>query len=225
MRLLVVEDEEALARSLKKGLTEEGYAVDVAGTVEEGRYYLESEPYDLVILDLMLPDGNGYDLVDWLRRRKSAVPVLILTARAGEHDKVKGLDAGADDYLTKPFSFAELRARARALLRRGPLPRAARLSHMDVELDPATREVRRGGKPISFTPKEFALLQLFLRRPGQAITRTEIIEKVYDFEFDRFSNVVDVHIRNIRRKLDPANPERYIRTLREVGYVFGEARR
>jgi two-component system OmpR family response regulator len=218
MRLLIVEDEASLARSLKKGLVEEGYAVDVAPTAAEARFYLEGEPYDLVLLDLMLPDGNGYDLLDGLRRHKSAVPVLILTARAGEHDKVKGLDAGADDYLTKPFSFAELLARIRALLRRGPAPRPARLAHRDLTLDPASRELLHGKIPVALTPKEFALLYLFIRRPGEVITRTEIIEKAYDFEFDRFSNVVDVHIRNLRRKLDPGDSESYIQTARGVGY-------
>ena len=218
MRLLVVEDEAALAKSLRKGLGEEGYAVDAAPTIEEARFFLEGEPYDLVLLDLMLPDGSGYDLLDWIRRRKSAVPVLVLTARAGEDDKVKGLDAGADDYLTKPFSYAELLARVRALLRRGPAPRAAVLTHRDLALDPASRELRRGDAVIPLTPKEFALLHLFLRRPGELITRTEIIEKAYDFEFDRFSNVVDVHIRNVRRKLDPADSEAYIQTHRGAGY-------
>ncbi len=220
MRLLAVEDEPQLARSLKRGLSEEGYAVDVAPTLEDARYLLDGDPYDLVLLDLMLPDGTGYELVDWLRRRRAPVPVLMLTARAAEQDKIKGLDAGADDYLTKPFSFAELLARVRALLRRGASVRPPVLEVRDLALDPATRELRRAGKAVDLTAKEFALMLLFLRRPGQVITRTEIIEKVYDFDFDRDSNVVDVHIRNLRRKLDPGDPQAYIRTMRGAGYAF-----
>lgn len=220
MRLLIVEDEPALLKSLKKGISEEGYAVDAALTAEEGRFFLKGGAYDLVLLDLMLPDGSGYDLLHETRRKKSQVPVLILTARASEGDKVKGLDAGADDYLTKPFSFAELLARIRALLRRGPSPRPVVLSHRDLRLNPATREVCLRGRDVALTKKEFALLLLFMRRPGEAISRTDITEKAYDFESDRDSNVVDVHVKNLRKKLAPNDPEAYIRTMRGIGYAL-----
>jgi len=218
VRLLVVEDEVKMAGLLRRGLTEEGYAVDVARTGGDGLWAGTSTPYDAILLDVMLPDLDGFEVCRRLRENGSWAPVLMLTARDAVPDRVAGLDAGADDYLTKPFSFSELLARLRALLRRGPEERPTELRCGDLVLDPAARSVARGGTPISLTGKEFALLEFLLRHQGEALSRTRIIEHVWDFAFDSDSNVVDVYVRYLRQKIDRPFGRDSIETVRGVGY-------
>jgi two-component system, OmpR family, response regulator len=222
MRLLVVEDNEKLAASLKKGLQQEGYAVDVAPDGAEARAFISmvKDDYDTVLLDRMLPDEDGLELCRWLRGRGSRVPVLMLTARDAVPDRIEGLDAGADDYLTKPFSFDELTARVRALLRRPARPMSPVLRESEVELDPGSREVRVDGKLVTLTAKEFAFLELLMRSPGQVFTREQITRRLWDQEFDAESNVVEVHVKNVRRKLAEAGSNGRIETLRGTGYRF-----
>jgi len=222
MRALVVEDGSKMAALLRRGLQEEGFAVDVAANGEDGSWLGTENEYDVILLDVMLPDVDGFEVCRRLRAADRWAPILMLTARDGVQDRVAGLDAGADDYLTKPFSFDELFARVRALLRRGPSERPAVLEVGDLSLDPATRRVTRDGREIDLTPKEFGLLELFLRHPGEALTRTRILEHVWDFAYDGDSNVVDVYVRYLREKVDRPFGRRSIETVRGVGYRLRE---
>jgi two-component system, OmpR family, response regulator len=218
MRVLVVEDEPKMARLLERGLSEEGYAVDVAPDAAEAVWLATEQEYDVVVLDLMLPDRDGFEVCKDLRAAGRWAPILMLTARDGVGDRVTGLDAGADDYLTKPFSFDELLARLRALLRRGAAPRPTVLEAGDLRLDPAARAVSRGGTSVALTAKEFSLLEYLLRRAGEVCTRTEIREHVWDFAYDGDSNVVDVYVRYLRDKIDRPFGRDSIETVRGVGY-------
>jgi len=218
MRILVIEDEVKMAGLLRRGLVEEGYAVDVASTGMDGLWASAENPYDAIVLDLMLPDMGGLEICRELRRKGRWMPVLMLTARDAIPDRVAGLDAGADDYLTKPFAFSELFARVRALVRRGPSERPSVLRVGDLELDPAARTVARQGTPIDLTAKEFALLELLMRRADLVLTRTAIIENVWDFAYDGTSNVVDVYVRYLREKIDRPFGRDSIETVRGVGY-------
>jgi len=218
MRILVVEDEHRLAALLKQGLLEQGYAVDVAHDGEVGLGLAELEPYDLLVLDVMLPGLDGLALCRRLRAKGRHMPVLLLTARDAVDDRVTGLDSGADDYLTKPFAFRELLARVRALLRREGRSRDPLLRAGDLTLDPATREVRRGGRAIELTSKEYAVLEYLLHHPNRVLTRTQIAEHVWDYDFVAMSNVIDVYIRSLRRKLDDNDESRLLHTVRGAGY-------
>ena len=218
MRLLVAEDDVKMVSLLKRGLEEEGYAVDVARAGDEALWAATENPYDAILLDVMLLQIDGLEVCRRLRATNRWAPVLMLTARDGVHDRVAGLDAGADDYLTKPFSFSELLARLRALLRRGPNERPAVLTAADLALDPATKRVTRGEFGIDLTPKEFALLEFFMRHPGEVLTRTRIIEHVWDFAYEGDSNVVDVYVRYLREKVDRPFGRRSIDTVRGSGY-------
>jgi two-component system, OmpR family, response regulator len=222
MRILVVEDELKMAGLLKRGLEEEGYAVDVARTGSDALWAGTENPYDAIVLDVMLPDLNGFDVCRRLRDAGHWAPVLMLTARGAVADRVAGLDAGADDYLTKPFSFSELFARLRALVRRGASERPAVLRIGDLELDPASRRVTRGDVILDLTAKELSLLEYFMRRPGEVLTRSRIIEHVWDFGFDGDSNVVDVYVRYVREKIDRPFNRDSIETVRGSGYRFRE---
>jgi two-component system OmpR family response regulator len=218
MRVLVVEDEVKMARLLERGLQEEGYAVDVAATGAEAVWAATENPYDVVVLDVMLPDFDGFEVCRRLRGSARWAPILMLTAREAVSDRVAGLDAGADDYLAKPFSFNELFARLRALLRRGAEERPAVLRVGDLMLDPASHEVRRGRQEIVLSAKEFALLEVFMRRPGDVLTRTRLIEHVWDFAFEGDSNVVDVYVGYLRRRIDRPFGRHSIETVRGAGY-------
>ena len=222
MRALVVEDGSKMAALLRRGLQEEGFAVDVAATGEDGVWLGSENEYDVVLLDVMLPDVDGFEVCRRLRASDRWAPILMLTARDGIRDRVAGLDAGADDYLTKPFSFDELFARVRALLRRGPSERPPVLAVGDLSLDPSTRRITRGDTEIELTPKEFGLLELFLRHPGEVLSRTRILEHVWDFAYDGDSNVVDVYVRYLREKVDRPFGRRSIETIRGVGYRLRE---
>jgi two-component system, OmpR family, response regulator len=221
--VLVVEDDARMAELLRRGLQEEGYAVDVASTGEEGVWLGTENDYDAVVLDVMLPEGDGFEVCRRLRQADRWAPVMMLTARDAVPDRVAGLDAGADDYLTKPFSFQELFARVRALVRRGVGERPALLEVGDLRLDPATRRVHRGDEELSLTAKETALLEYFLRHPGEVLTRAHIIEHVWDFAYDGGSNVVDVYVRYLREKVDRPFGHRSIETVRGAGYRLREA--
>jgi len=222
MRILIVEDDPMLAEILQQGLEEEGYAVDLSLDGEDGLWRATTVDYDAIVLDVMLPKVNGLDILRRIREERRPVPVLLLTARDAVEDRVKGLDAGADDYLVKPFEWAELLARVRALVRRGGGEAPPILEFGGVELDPASHVARRGGTPLDLTPKEFGLLHLLLRAPGTVITRTEIIDHLYDDDFDGFSNVIDVFVSRLRRKLEENGGSPLIRTVRGVGYVLRE---
>jgi two-component system, OmpR family, response regulator len=223
MRVLVIEDDARMAELLRRGLQEEGYAVDLASTGEEGVWLGTENDYDAVVLDVMLPDGDGFEVCRRLRQADRWAPVMMLTARDAVPDRVAGLDAGADDYLTKPFSFQELFARVRALVRRGAGERPAVLEVGDLRLDPATRRVHRGDEELSLTAKEAALLEYLLRHPGEVLTRAQIIEHVWDFAYDGGSNVVDVYVRYLREKVDRPFGHRSIETVRGAGYRLREA--
>ena len=220
MRLLVVEDDQEMTRYLKRGLEESGYAVDLACDGEDGLHQALSGVYDAVLLDVMLPKRDGFEVVSELRRRGSSVPVLMLTARDGVIDRVRGLDTGADDYLPKPFSFAELQARLRALLRRGTSAPLTTLSAADLRMDLVARRVFRGHRELELTPKEFSLLEYFLRNKGHVLTRTMILEHVWDYNFDPGSNVIDVHVRRLRKKVDQDRLPPLLHTARGIGYVL-----
>lgn len=218
MRILLVEDEERLAVTIKKGLVEEGFAVDTALDGAEGFYLASEETYDLVVLDIMLPKLDGLSLCKRLRGKNIKTPILILTAKGAVQDKVAGLDSGADDYLTKPFSFLELKSRIHALIRRSKNEISPVLKIADLEVDPIKHVVKRAGKIISLTPKEFAILELLIRHKNQVITRSMIIEHVWDYNFDGASNVVDVFVSSLRKKIDRGKSLKIIQTLHGVGY-------
>jgi DNA-binding response OmpR family regulator len=220
MKILVVEDNKKVASFIEKGLREEGYAVDVAHDGVDGSLKANVYDYDLLILDVMLPGKSGYEIAHDLRSEGKAVPILLVTARDATEDIVRGLDAGADDYVTKPFSFDELIARVRALIRRGGSQRQERLLYADVELDRIRHVARRAGERLRLTPKEFQLLEFFLLHPEEVVRRTALLEKVWDLQFDPMSNVVDVHVANLRRKLQEHEPNPLIHTLRGVGYML-----
>ncbi len=218
MRILVVEDETQLAGILKRGLQEHGYATDTAGDGEDGLSLAETSEYDLIVLDVMLPGLSGLEVARTLRARRVSTPILMLTARDAVDDRVAGLDSGADDYLIKPFAFRELVARVRALLRRDDLVKDPVLRVGDLEVDTVSREVRRDGRMIPLTSKEYAVLEYLARNPNRVLTRTQIAEHFWDYDFTAMSNVVDVYIRYLRRKLDDGHDPRLIHTIRGTGY-------
>jgi DNA-binding response OmpR family regulator len=224
VRILVAEDDRPVASFLKKGLEAEHYAVDVAPDGQEALYMAEEFDYDLLVLDLMLPRMDGLQVLSQLRTKKQPVPVLVLTGRSGVEDRVKGLDLGADDYLVKPFAFRELSARVRALLRRGNRPPELSFQVEDLEMNRVDRTVRRGGRRIELTPKEFALLEYLMRNAGRAVSRPMIIEHVWNFSFDTMTNVVDVYINYLRKKVNEGSERRLIQTVRGVGYRIGDAK-
>ena len=224
MRLLVIEDQRKMASFIKKGLTETGYSVDLAESGSAGESLASENDYDLIILDVMLPDQNGLDTARHLRQEGYEGPILMLTALSSTKDKVNGLDAGADDYLTKPFAFDELGARVRALLRRqSSSSQSSKLSFADVEMDLVSRKVLRAGTELTLTPKEFALLEYFLRNPNRPLSRTTISEHVWDVHFDSDSNVVDVYVNMLRKKVDAPFGNKLIHTVVGVGYVLKQA--
>ena len=218
MRILVVEDELKMASLLRRGLVEEGYAVDVAGTGDDALWMAQAAEYDGIVLDVMLPGIDGVEVCRRVREAGVWAPVLMLTAREGVDDRVAGLDAGADDYLPKPFSFAELLARLRALVRRGVAERPAVLEVGDLRLDPATHEAWRGADEVRLSPKEFALLEVFMRRPGEVLSRYELLEHAWDYGYENRSNVVDVYVRYLRDKIDRPFGRASLETVRGVGY-------
>jgi len=222
MRILIVEDEHKIAAFLQRGLVEEGYAVDVAYDGDDALDWLLVVPFDLIILDVLLPKRSGVEVARLLRARGFHTPVLMLTARDAVEDRVLGLDSGADDYLTKPFAFSELLARIRALLRREPSTRASLLQVADLTLDPATHRVVRAGVPVTLANKEYQILEYLLRNPDRVLTRTMIVEHVWGYDYENESNVIDVHIRSLRRKLDDEQPVKLIHTIRGVGYRLAE---
>jgi len=222
MRVLIVEDERKTATYLRKGLSESGFVVDAAERGDDGLHLAMTQGYDLIILDVMLPERDGWEVLASIRRTGQQTPVLFLTARDGVSDRVKGLELGADDYLVKPFAFSELLARVRSILRRGPSRQPEVLRVADLELDLIRHKAARGGQRLDLTPKEFALLSLLARRKGEVLSRTMIAEQVWDMHFDSDTNVVDVAVRRLRRKADDPFPRRLIHTERGLGYVLDE---
>lgn len=220
MRILIVEDERRLGNIIKKGFIEDGFAVDQAFDGEEGQYLAESETYDLIVLDLMLPKIDGIEVCKNLRKKEIKTPILMLTARSTTEDKVKGLDSGADDYITKPFSFIEFRSRVHALIRRSHQEGSPFLQINGLMLDPLKHKVSREGKDISLTPKEFSILELLMRHKDEVVTRTMIIEHVWDYDFDGMSNVVDVFVVTLRKKIDGSFKKKLIKTVHGVGYII-----
>jgi two-component system OmpR family response regulator len=218
MRILVVEDQPKMARLIRRGLQEDGFSVDVAGKGEDALWMAGSAPYDAVVLDVMLPGIDGFETCRRLRADSVWAPVLMLTARDSVEDRVAGLDGGADDYLVKPFSFAELAARLRALIRRGDQERPTILRVGNLELDPAARSVHRDGAAIELSQKEFALLETFMRRPGAVLSRLELLEHAWDYEYENRSNIVDVYVRYLREKIDRPFGCNSIETVRGAGY-------
>ena len=223
MRVLVVEDQPKMASLVRRGLVEEGHGADVAAKGEDAVWMAGAHPYDAIVLDVMLPGVDGFETCRRLRTAGVWTPVLMLTARDSVDDRVAGLDAGADDYLTKPFSLAELLARLRALARRGAVERPTEILVGDLRLDPASRRVRRGEAQIALSPKEFALLEVFMRRPGQVLSRLQLLEHAWDFAYEHRSNVVDVYIRYLRDKIDRPFGRASIETVRGAGYRLREA--
>jgi heavy metal response regulator len=221
MRLLLIEDEEKVSRFIVKGLMAERFAVDVAAEGDRGLELAQTFNYDLIILDLMLPGLSGTEVLRLVRRQNEHVPVLVLTARDAISDKVQHFEIGADDYLTKPFAFAELLVRVKALLRRGAISRANTLRVADLEIDRLTQQVRRGGQRIELTGKEYALLEYLMTNAGRVLSRTMIIERVWDQSFDGATNIVDVYVRHLRNKIDEPFERKLIRTVRGVGYAIG----
>src|SRR5436305_12901207 len=222
VRVLVVEDEQKLAHLLKRGLTEEGHVVDVAQTGEDGLWMGGSDAYDAIVLDVMLPGLDGFGVCRQLRERKMWTPVLFLTARDAVDDRVQGLDTGADDYLVKPFSFAELLARLRALARRVPAERPVVLEAGDLRLDPGAHRAWRGETELELSSKEFALLESFMRHPGQALSRVQLLESAGDLAYESRSNLVDVYVRYLRQKIDRPFDRHALETVRHVGYRLRE---
>ncbi len=222
MRILVVEDEKKVASFIKRGLEEESYEVDTAGDGEEGLTMALAHKYDMIILDWMLPKRDGMSLLKELRENKSSTPVLMLTAKDSVEDIVTGLETGSDDYLTKPFAFAELLARVKALIRRSEMDRGAELVFADLRIDPVTHKVWRAEKEIDLTAKEYGLLEYFMRNPNQVLTRTMIADHVWDYTFDSFTNIIDVYVNYLRKKIDRDAPSKLIHTVRGVGYILRE---
>jgi two-component system, OmpR family, response regulator len=218
MRILVVEDEKRLAASLRLGLEAEGFAVDTAYDGNEGLWYAQEHAYDAILLDIMLPGLNGYKVCEALRTERNWTPILMLTAKDGDWDQIEALDTGADDYVTKPFSFQVLLARLRSLLRRGGPERPARLVVGDLELDPATRRVTRAGCELSLTSRELSLLEFMMRRRGEVVTKSDILEHVWDYAFEGDPNIVEVYVGRLRRKVDRPFGREDIETLRGSGY-------
>jgi two-component system OmpR family response regulator len=223
VRVLVVEDEVKMVRAVRRGLEQEGYAVDSASDGDEGLYLATENAYDAIVLDVMLPGIDGFEVCRRLRAEQRWAPVLMLTARDTVADRIEGLDVGADDYLVKPFAFGELLARVRALIRRGAVERPAVLRAGDVILDPAAHAVTRSGRQVELSAREFALLEFLMRHPGEVISRTAILEHVWDYSYDGLSNVVDVYVGYLRRKLEQPFGRTLIRTVRGVGYVLEPA--
>lgn len=222
MKILVVEDEKKVSSFIKRGLEEEKYEVDTAFDGEEGLKMALDRPYEIVVLDWMLPKMDGLSVLKELRAQKRSTPVLMLTAKDTVEDIVAGLDSGSDDYLTKPFAFAELLARVRALLRRSEMDRGAELRFADLRIDPVTHKVWRGDKEIDLTAKEYALLEYFMRNPNQVLTRTMIADHVWDYTFDSFTNIIDVYVNYLRKKIDRDADKKLIHTVRGVGYILKE---
>ena len=222
MRILVIEDEEKIATFIERGLKEQHYTVDIASDGTTGLYLAEINPYDIIILDLKLPDCDGLSICKELREKKITSPILMLTARSGINDRVIGLDSGADDYLTKPFAFEELLARIRALLRRQTPQLSTVLKIGDLELEQLTHHVMRGDKEIPLTGKEYSLLEYFMVHADQVITRTMISEHVWNEDFDSFTNVIDVYVNYLRNKVDKGFDKQLIHTIRGVGYILKE---
>ena len=218
MRVLVVEDDVKLAAVLRRGLVGEAIAADVAKTGEDALWMAGATEYDAIVLDVMLPGIDGFEACRRLRQDSIWSPIVMLTARDAVDDRIAGLDGGADDYLTKPFSFAELLARLRALARRGPVERPSQLQVGDLRMDPATREVWRGGQPIKLSAREFAVLETFMRRPGAALTRFQLLEHAWDYDYENRSNVVDSYVRHLRAKIDRPFGAESLETVRGVGY-------
>lgn len=220
MRVLIVEDQRRLAAIIRRGFMEEGYSVDNVYDGEEAEYLAETTPYDLIVLDIMLPKKDGLAVCHGLRMKRVNTPILMLTAKDGVEDRIRGLDSGADDYLVKPFAFGELLARVRALLRREVLSKATKLQVSDLVLDTLTREVDRGGRRIDLTTKEYSILEHFMRHPNAVVTRTMLEEHVWDYEFEGMSNIIDVYIRRLRRKLGDGDDGagELIQTVRGAGY-------
>ena len=218
MRVLVVEDELRMASLMRRGLQQEGLSVDVSPTGEDALWMAEATDYDAIVLDVMLPGISGFETCQRMRRKNVWTPVLMLTARDSVEDRVAGLDHGADDYLVKPFAFAELLARLRALVRRGELERPSELAVDDLRLNPATRRVWRGSTEIELSSKEFAVLQTFMRRPDEVLTRDYLLEHAWDFAYENRSNIVDVYVRHLRRKIDEPFGRRSLETIRGAGY-------
>lgn len=219
---MIVEDERRLSNVIRKGFVEDGFAVDQAFDGEEGQYLAEGEQYDLIVLDIMLPKIDGLQLCKELRKKNIKTPILMLTAKSTTEDKVAGLDSGADDYITKPFSFVEFRSRVHALIRRSHQETSPTLQIEDLEVDPLKHIVKRGEKTINLTPKEFAVLELLLRHKGEVVSRTMIIEHVWDYNFDGMSNVVDVFVVALRKKIDSDSKKKLIQTVHGVGYKIGD---
>lgn len=222
MNILIVEDEAKVASFIKRGLEEEKYTVEVASDGEEGLSRAQEKPFDLIILDVMLPKRDGLSVAKELRAKGKNNPILMLTAKDSVEDIVAGLDSGSDDYLTKPFAFAELLARVRALIRRGEMDRGAELTFSDLRIDPVGHKVWRAGKEIDLTAKEYALLEYFMRNPNQVLTRTMIAEHVWDYTFDSFTNIIDVYVNYLRKKVDRDAQKKLIHTVRGVGYILKE---
>jgi heavy metal response regulator len=222
MRILVIEDEKKVSDFIKRGLKEEGYAVDLASDGEDGLFQAMEIAYDLILLDLMLPKLDGISLCKKLRQKNIRTPLIMLTAKDSVKDKVTGLDSGADDYLTKPFSFEELLARIRALLRKGINNLPTRLQVADLVLDLVSHKVWRGKEEITLTAKEYSLMEYFMRNPGVVITRTMIAEHVWDINFDTFTNVIDVYVNYLRNKIDKEQNKKLIHTVRGRGYILKE---
>jgi len=218
MKVLVIDDDPLILEFIRRGLAEDGYTVDVAASGKEGSLFARLSPYDVIILDVVLPDMSGFDVLQRLRGDSIAIPVLMLTGRTGTEAKIQGLDAGADDYLTKPFDLGELKARMRALTRRGSTVRTEEISIGTLTLDRIAHEIRLENKPVRLTPKEYKLLEFFVLRPDQVITRTDLLENVWDIHFDPQSNIVDAHVARMRAKLRAAPGAPQIETVRGFGF-------
>lgn len=223
MRILLVEDDERLAMFLKKGLKETGYAVDWFSDGIDGEHFALTEPYDLLLIDIMLPSKSGLQIIKKVRTINTTVPILILSAKRSVEEKIEGLDVGSDDYLTKPFALVELLARVRALLRRSslsPKENNYTVTAGDVEINSLKREVLRKGHRVDLLPKEFLILEYLMQNAGHVVTRTMLMEHVWDFQFDPSTNIIDVHVCNLRSKIDKGDANKRIKTIRGVGYVF-----
>jgi heavy metal response regulator len=222
MKILLVEDEKKVASFIKRGLEEEHFTVDVAYDGESGEFMALTSEYDLIILDILLPKKNGFEVLKSLRANGIQTPILILTAKGSIDDKVEGLNSGADDYLTKPFAFAELIARIRSLLRRTSSEKSNIIKVADLELDTVKHIAKRGEKIIELTAREYSLLEYFMRNKGRVLTRTMIAEYIWDYHFDTGSNIIDVYVRRLRKKIDEGFPKKLIHTIRGVGYIIKE---